>query len=63
MITCAVSENHALAKLSEWQLLLIIYYSIGSFDSSMLGPIDAVRRICEVSETLFGRGSYFILVI
>ena len=48
MITCAASENHVLAKLSEWQLLLIIYYSIGSFDSSMLGPIDAVRRICEV---------------
>lgn len=41
-------ENHVLAKLSEWQLLLIIYYSIGSFDSSMLGPIDAIRRICEV---------------
>lgn len=41
-------ESHVLNGLSEWQLLLVLYFSIGCSDTSMLGPVDAVRRICEV---------------
>lgn len=52
------TEGHVLHHLSEWQLLLVIYFSIGSCDSSMLGPVDATRRVFEVlsSGALFYSG-------
>ena len=38
-----------LSCLTEWQLLLTMYFAIGSIDISRLSPSDAVLRIFEVA--------------
>ena len=38
-----------LSCLTEWQLLLTMYFAIGSIDISRLSPSDAVLRIFEVT--------------
>ena len=46
-------EGNKLQYFSEWQVILTIYFAMGSCNTAMLGPVDCIRRVCEVLLLLY----------